>query len=119
MNAMPDIVHCSSLPRIRSCPASIEAPAVPIDSSGESSRIGSAVHAVLAKWIKRGYDPDALVEQAVKWQVDRDELNHLAYMGWKFWLDTLRQWHPAAETEVDMEAGIIKGRADVLSVFSV
>jgi hypothetical protein len=74
-------IHCSSLPRVFDCPASIDAPEIDVQSSSEVSRLGSAVHWVLSEWITYGYAQDRILEAVEAWEVERDELSRLASLG--------------------------------------
>ena len=41
-------IHCSSLPRVMACPASLVPPAVRVETESEAARVGTAVHEALA-----------------------------------------------------------------------
>lgn len=78
-------VRCSSLPRVMACPASLVEPKVHIDIENVNSRLGSAVHELLAALV-RGEEHDLRVI-ADKWNVDVDALAPLYHVGRRRWGD--------------------------------
>jgi len=74
-------IHCSSLPRVLSCPASLRAAEVHIDAGdSDASRIGSAVHAALAHYVLGGEVPD-LDALSLKFGVERAQVAPLFFIG--------------------------------------
>lgn len=81
-------VRCSSLPRILSCTASAEAPEVTIDTSADFTRMGDAAHAFYERMVtdKMNAPDDALIHSlSVRFDVDADELEQLAWQGLREW----------------------------------
>lgn len=79
-------IRASSLPRIMACPASLHAPEIAIDTSGDVADLGSAVHAVLAEVIGGGLEgmPD-LSFFARRFDVEYDDLEFLSWRGLAIW----------------------------------
>lgn len=80
-------IRCSALPRILSCPASLRAPEIEINTAGEAATIGTAAHEFYAEMVRRNLDhpADSLFALAEKHDVDADELSMLAWAGLTAW----------------------------------
>lgn len=111
-------VRCSSLTLAAQCTPSLDAPAVRVESDDEAARVGTAVHAVLAGWI-RG-DTLSVREAASRQRVDADEVGSLAGLAWKHWSGSLSRHFPAPFVEQELYANFpgirLEGHADVLSL---
>jgi len=84
-------LRCSSLPRILSCPASLEPPTVQIQGDDEMARLGSAAHRLAVCTVK-GEEVfyDAIAATAKEFAVDADELKILSRL-------IELSWQPLAE----------------------
>ena len=82
---MRTTLHCSELPRVISCPASLNAPedALKIDETGEYAAVGTAVHELMAALVTGERLEIAVV--AEKHSVDPDEAGPLYHMGRQLW----------------------------------
>ena len=79
-------IRASSLPRIMACPASLRAPAVALDTSGDVADLGTAVHAVMADVIAGGMESiPELSFYAKRFDVDLEDLEFLAWRGLSIW----------------------------------
>jgi len=73
----------SDLPRILRCPASQQPPAVSIEAESDVARLGTAVHAALARLVSGEFaDLDAIADAS---GVDRDDLAPLFFAGKSIW----------------------------------
>jgi hypothetical protein len=113
--------RCSSLPRIMRCPASAVPPAVLIERSGDDARLGTAVHSVLSQCVNEHQSPGfaQLMEAAKANGVETEDVGHLAWNGWKCWLQVYHEYpNRVTEEDISMEAdGIcLTGHPDVYSV---
>ena len=86
--AEPITIHCSSLPRILSCPASLDTDKkVELRSAdSDASLIGQAVHAALAHYVQTGEVPD-LDTVSLRFGVSRDQVAPLFFIGRRIWDD--------------------------------
>ena len=119
---MPTI-HCSRLPRIMACPASLSEADIQIYSeSGPPAWMGTAVHALLAEHLRTGRDPDAheIDTAAHQHSVEAEELRILYYMGRDIWIAyksiiSVR----TIETQMSSQVGEIElvGTADLLGEY--
>ncbi len=79
-------IRCSSLPRIMSCPASLEVGEVQIQSSSDNASIGSAVHEVMADIIRSGdFNMPDLYPYSARHGVDVEEIRFLCWRGLAIW----------------------------------
>lgn len=115
----PIHIRCSSLPRVVACPASLQTSEVQLGGDTDESRLGSAVHELLALRIGgKTYqiDVDAIAET---WGVDSDEVRMLAGMGWQVW-EEVRQFFsdPHCEIEMNEESHGLRltGHADMVDI---
>lgn len=113
-------LRCSALPRILSCPASRQAPAIVVEGQDEAARIGTAVHGWLANYVEGGIGNtpgDFALEQGV----DADEVSILCTFGRHCW-DYIKEHFPSPQSElpfqvIDHGAGItLSGHPDAFSV---
>lgn len=113
-------IRPSSLGINAACHASVVAPTVKINTSGDPARMGSAVHSFMAAKVG---DPDAVIDFAAlakEFEVDPDELQPSAWQSWKAWL-SVAEFFPNPQTEVHLgpyvwsERISIQGTADLLS----
>lgn len=84
-------IRCSALPRILSCPASVEAPEIPIDTTTPAATIGTAFHEAIADHIANK-SFDGIEYYAHKYDLAPDqteELSDLFYNGRKMWDNTI------------------------------
>lgn len=114
----PLTIRCSALPLASACPASQLADGVRVDSADESAALGSAVHQVLAEWIRdRGERP--IEEVAEYWGADQDEVAQLASLGRLCWRQ-LRDHFPAPAVEAELQQAIngvlLTGHIDLHSI---
>lgn len=110
-------IHCSALPRILKCSASLVRPDIVIGGDNEAARVGSAVHEALAESVKAGY-PD-LQALAAKHRIDKAQLAALFWAGKRLW-EELAPALSVIGTEVEMRAALtpeigIIGSADVVA----
>lgn len=116
-------LRCSSLPRVLSCPASLQAPAAEIQGDDEAARLGSAVHVCAELHVKGvAITGDAYTDLADGWKVDVDELRILSNMARQCWEHpAIKDNMPSPQTEcplgnMDEENGItLTGHPDVWS----
>ncbi len=103
-------IRCSSLPRIMSCPASLEVGEVQIQSSSDNASIGTAVHEVMADIIRKSLsgtkDPQGfpqmpeLYPYADRHGVEVDDIRFLCWRGLEIW----KQYAPMLQNvEVERE----------------
>ena len=93
-------IHCSSLPRLLSCPASGVQPEIEIDSTSQDALLGTAAHEGLAA-VVRGEEWDA-VQLAQKHGVDdAEQVKILIHCGAQIW----REYSPLLEN-VTAETGL-------------
>ncbi len=121
-------IRASSLPLIAACPASAIEPAVKVVRSGPEARMGTAVHAVLAEWIRSGVDHEAIGRAAAAQGFDDggdiEEITSLCWSAWGMWTRELGQWFP--DPQVEDEWGplivgdvVLTGHTDVWDVVSL
>lgn len=79
--------RCSSLPRGIACPASWDAPELPISSDSQPRRVGDAVHEAMAQIVREGLrEPPDLNALAQNHGVeDLDDLRILTWFGIRTW----------------------------------
>ena len=117
-------LHCSSLPRVLACPAALRDPAIGIRSDSERSRVGRAVHELLADMLRQdtetrlGPIPDPW-PYAARHEVSADEVEYLGWRGWRIWeqvrptLEVIAIEEPCA---LDITADVrLVGTADLLA----
>jgi hypothetical protein len=78
-------------------------PAVRLDNRNAAAELGTAVHRVLAAWIKSGYNSEA-IDDAAAWSVgvERDEIARLANWAWRAWKEVAASF-PEPMTEAHLE----------------
>ena len=94
-------IRCSSLPRIMSCPASLDVGDVQIQSSSDNASIGTAVHEVMADIIRDGdLQIPELYPYADRNNVEVDDIRFLCWRGLAIW----KQYEPMIQNvEVELE----------------
>ncbi len=94
-------IRCSSLPRIMSCPASLDVGEVQTQSSNENASIGTAVHDVIADIIRSGdFKMPDLYPYAARHGVDVEDISFLCWRGLAIW----KQYAPMLKNvEVERE----------------
>ena len=109
-------IHCSNLPRLLSCPASLQAPELRIEADNEAARLGRAVHEGLAA-VVRGDAWDATALALKHGDLDVNSVRALISMGASIW----RKYEPALvvlgvedwmERRID-KAHVLVGTADI------
>src|SRR5581483_11826293 len=95
-------VRASFLPIAARCGASLTTPAVRLVSGGAAADLGTAVHAVLARWIRGGHFAPAVEEEALRAGVDPEEAAPLCAWAWRQWEEQVSAWFPGAQTELEM-----------------
>ncbi len=98
-------IRCSSLPRIMSCPASLDVGEVQIQSSSENARIGTAVHEVMADIIRAGdFHMPELYPYADQNGVEVEDISFLCWRGLSIW----KQYAPVLQNvEVEQERATV------------
>ncbi len=101
-------IRCSSLPRIMSCPASLEVGEVQIQSSSDNASIGTAVHEVMADIIRAGdFQMPELYPYASRNGVEVEDIRFLCWRGLSWW----KKYAPSlSEIDVETEEEISIGR---------
>jgi hypothetical protein len=113
-------LHCSDLPRVCRCPASLTPPSLTIRGSNPAAAIGSAVHEALAD-VPNGKRPD-LLAISEKYGVEKDAVIPLFYAGVRL-LEELSPNLDVIGTEVRLETELlfegetvrVLGTADLLA----
>lgn len=110
-------VRASSLPIISNCAAAAVNPKVRIESPNDAANLGTAVHEVLASWIRHGPESSLIDSVAARDGVDVSEMTPLSWWGWSAW-QSIAEHFPDPEVERGMvHAGedglILEGHADV------
>lgn len=110
-------VHCSALPRVLHCPASLVAPGLVVEGKNEAASIGSAVHEALASRV-RGGQPD-IAEIAAKHGISKDAVFPLYFTGSRIWEEYaggLAVIGTEMKLSSEFEDGItLQGTADVVA----
>lgn len=113
-------VRCSSLPTACACAQATRAPAVKVDTSDASARVGTAVHAVLANFRAGEWQERDEQIAAAYYDVDPDEVAMLCAIGRKFWRERLSDLFPDPITEEALSAQVgpakVAGHPDYYSV---
>lgn len=113
-------IRPSSLAINAACTASVVAPTVKINTSGDPARIGSAVHAFMAQKVP---NPDATPDihsLAEEFSVEAEDLAAGAWQTWRAW-QTVADYFPDPQTEVHLgpiqwnQQVTLQGTCDVLS----
>ena len=119
-------IRCSSLPRIMGCPQSgmkPEGDAVEIGNDNEAARLGSAIHELLAGYVRTGDLPDEKYrrEIALKYNILHlyDDLDYLFGTGWVAWDELRSQFGEEPLTEMELRSMLtedieLTGHADVV-----
>jgi hypothetical protein len=116
------ILHPSSLPRLFACGQSSRG-SLNIDEDSDAARLGSAVHAALARQIQG--EIINLIRIAEEFGVAQEAMTDLAILtatGMKLWREVIAPWFrvPTAEQTmgINLTADIgLKGTADVIELF--
>lgn len=96
---MKAIIHCSELPRIMECSASIIKPELRVDGNNDDARLGTAVHSALSIMVRGGStDLDHLAKVHL---VDVDSLRILYFAGMRVWESEFKATHAVIATEVN------------------
>lgn len=113
-------IHCSALPRVLACPASLQAPALTIIGDSEASALGRAVHEALAISV-RGDRADIKAISA-KYGVKEKDVAVLHAIGMRDWNQYMEQFgFEVVAIEQEMSAviapGVVElvGRGDVIA----
>lgn len=115
MSKLPETLHCSALPRILACPASMIEPQVRIEpADDEVSRVGRAVHKALAEYVRSG--DNIAGDCAKEFGVSPKEVGFLCHVGRQQWDDYGSLLH-GVEVERSLEAPlgwtILAGTPDI------
>lgn len=111
-------IHCSSLPRILACPASLQAPALTIVGDSDASSLGRAVHEALAV-SARGERAD-IAAIAAKYNVTEKDVAVLHAIGGRSWLQYKEQYGlEILAVEQPMEEEIVPGMARLVGTADI
>ncbi len=113
-------LRCSRLPLATLCPASVVPPETKIERDDYDARCGTARHTCLTDYVAgRAWDAHAA---AAEQRVAVDEVLPVVLAGIECW-KAVREHFPQPMVEQDMayahEGAVLRGRADVLSVFGL
>jgi hypothetical protein len=112
---MTRTIRASSLPLALACPASQVPPQARLADDSPESRLGSAVHEVLAAVVRDNIDgaafSDANIAAAARWLVELTDVYDLAWNGRRAW-DRLREHFPTPSVEHEFDCTF---RGDLLS----
>lgn len=118
-------IRCSALPRIMSCPASVEKPDIIINQGSDAARLGTAAHEFYAKIVTENIDtvePDLIWHLSSKHNVDTDELKGLCWNGLRLWgqiRDKIRYYDAESRGEcVIRNTFVLGGTPDVAASIS-
>ncbi len=115
-------IRCSELPRIMSCPASLDVGDVQVRSSGENASIGTAVHEVMADIIRAGnFKMPELYPYSSRNGVEVEDISFLCWRGLNYWKS---KGPYLSDVDVEQEGSIeicgkilLTGHADISALF--
>lgn len=112
-----DEIRCSSLPRVLACPASLQEPETAIEEEYSGRDIGTAVHEILADYVRGGACD--WEEVAESYGLSRNQVIPLAHIGRRMW-ENVRDGLKVLAVEDKLKSAIspridITGHADIIA----